>query len=207
MVKKYKSIRIDTETYEALQEKIPTGSFSEKIKKLIGGETALPRNQIALDMPNRAVPKPIIELALFETCSLPSDGLGLTRKSLLRGTARLLEELGWHKERKEFFERNGFRSSLLVTIDNALYSMARKGWIIKEKINFHDGFEFSMFSKGEETKNIYNYKTNWKIPKERIQLLNKMKKQYLISAKDIVAEEQGDKRWALSNRIPSSKSG
>ncbi len=207
MVKKYKSIRIDTETYRALKDKVPIGSFSDKIKKLIGGKTILPTNHIVVESSSTVVPKPIVELALLEVCSLPSDDFGLPRTSLLSATASLLEGLGWRKARKEFFRGNGYRSPLLVAIDNALNSMTRKGWIIKEQINSNDGFEFSMFSKTEETKKAYNYKTNWEISKDRIKLLNKMKKQYLISAKDIVAKEQGDKRWALSNRIPSSKSG
>lgn len=226
MVKEYKLIRLDTETYKALEDKVPEGSFNEKIKRLINRPELIIKKQRNSEA-NRltsSVPKPIIELAMLKayesfdiTGKVRDDNenlhdvskitdFGFIRTQFIGATQRILEDLGWQKERPEFFESLGHRSPILIAFDNGLASLVRKEWIIKVEVKDKQLNEYiNVLEDLQKYKTFYKYSLNNKLSKERLNLIEELKARYLVEAKEIVKEEKGFLAWSRKNRIPSSK--
>ena len=222
MVKEYKLIRVDTETYKALEDKVPEGSFNEKIKELINPPELIiekHRNSEANRLTS-SVPKPIIELAMLKvyesfdiTGKVRDDNenqhdvskimdFGLFRTEFMGSTREILEDLGWQKERPEFFESLGHRSPILIAFDNALASLVRKEWIIKVEVKDKQQIELLKDLEGlQKNKTFYKYVLNNKLSN----LIEELKARYLVDAKAIVREEKGLGAWSRKNRIPSMR--
>ena len=226
MVKEYKLIRLDTETYKALEDKVPEGSFNEKIKRLINRPELIIKKQRNSEA-NRltsSVPKPIIELAMLKayessniTGKVRDDNenlhdvskitdFGFIRTQFMGATQRILEDLGWQKERPEFFESLGHRSPILIAFDNGLASLVRKEWLVKVEVKDKQLSEYlNVLEDLQKYKTFYKYSLNNKLSKERLNLIEELKARYLVEAKEIVKEEKGFLAWSRNNRIPSSK--
>ena len=131
---------------------------------------------------------------------------GFIRTQFIGATQRILEDLGWQKERPEFFESLGHRSPILIAFDNGLASLVRKEWLVKVEVKDKQLSEYlNVLEDLQKYKTFYKYSLNNKLSKERLNLIEELKARYLVEAKEIVKEEKGFLAWSRNNRIPSSK--
>ena len=149
MKKETKQIKIDKSTYDKLEkikESSKLGTFNDAILKALGEEVEAPSTapkKRRTATPEEHVPRIVIEVLILDWMIHNPYS---TRFIIVEAIHNKLEEMGWDKEKPEYFQDTSSRGLLKTGIDNCLYRLANLNIIEPATIIPNDSFD-SIWSK------------------------------------------------------------
>ena len=119
MRKETKNLKIDKDTFEALEEyksKHGISTYNDVLKQFLGQQI---RKKAVLPEAEQ-VPRFVLEVLIIEYLrNFPYS----QRSDILDYVSFGLEELGWYKAKPKYFSDKGWRSPLVTALDNCLWRL------------------------------------------------------------------------------------